>query len=276
MVFRRNVALGSRLELSTWRKSAIGTWDVVGDSQIYAMISLDVGPMLEYIKNHPCEKLTLTHVAGKASGIMIDKFPQINSIIRFGNLYPRKDIGVFFQVAPDKEGKDLTGMTIKDIHKKSLQQIVDEMRPAVKTIRSGNDESYKKVKNSLKMIPGFLITPVIRFLGFLLYTLNIWTPSLGTPQDSFGSMMITNIGSLGMQRAWAPLVPWSRVPLLMALGKVYDRPVVKDGEIVVQKTIDCCFTLDHRVIDGVLGAKMAKHFEFLFTNPHLLEKETNS
>lgn len=269
-MLRRNVSLGAKIPLSTWRKTAIGTWKVVGDSQIYSILSVDAGPVIDYLAKHPNKKLTLTHVTGKICGLMIEKFPQINCLIRWGSLYPRKDISVFFQVAPDDHGKELTGIAVKDIHKMQLDEIVDNMRPIIREIKNGNDKSYKKVKRSLAAIPSLLMGPVLRGLGFLLYALNLWTPLLGTPQDSFGSMMVTNIGSLGMQTGWVPLVPWSRVPLILALGKVYEKPVVKNGEIVIQKTIDCCFTLDHRVIDGVVGSKMAKHFEELFTHPEKL------
>lgn len=265
----KNVLLGKKLALSTWRKTALGTWKVVGDSQVYTTLSVDAAPILEFIKNHPNAKLTLTHAVGKICGKMIEKHPEINTVIRFGGLYPRQEISVFFQVAPDTDGKELTGISIKNIHNLTLDEIVSEMRPRVKDIRNGNDKSYKKIKSSLSLIPGFLISKVLGGLGFLLYSLNLWSPLIGTPKDSFGSMMVTNIGSLGMQMGWVPLVPWSRVPLILALGKVYEKPVVKEGQIVIQKTVDCCFTLDHRVIDGVVGSKMARSFEDAFKNPEM-------
>ncbi len=53
---------------------------------------------------------------------------------------------------------------------------------------------------------------------------------------------------------------------------MYEKPVAKDGEIVIQKTIDCCWTLDHRVIDGVIGAKMSQYFAKQMANPEDLLK----
>lgn len=274
-MLQRNVSLGQKIRLSSWRKTAIGTWKVVGDSQIYSILSVDAGPVLEYLSRHPNKSLTLTHVTGKICGLLVERFPEINSLIRWGNLYPRNDISVFFQVAPDNDGKELTGIAVKDIHKMSLDTVVEKMRPVIREIKNGNDHSYQKVKRTLSAIPSILMGQVLKFLGFILYGLNLWSPLLGTPQDSFGSMMVTNIGSLGMQTGWVPLVPWSRVPLILALGKVYEKPVVKNGEIVIQKTIDCCFTLDHRVIDGVVASKMAKYFEELFEHPEQIDETKN-
>src|SRR5262249_21267720 len=97
--------------------------------------------------------------------------------------------------------------------------------------------------------------------------LNIWTPLLGTPRDPFGSIMITNIGSLGLDMAFAPLVPYSRVPMLIALGAVREEPVVRGGQITVGKMIRLCSTFDHRVIDGVHAANMVRTAKAIFANP---------
>jgi pyruvate dehydrogenase E2 component (dihydrolipoamide acetyltransferase) len=70
--------------------------------------------------------------------------------------------------------------------------------------------------------------------------------------------MITSIGTLGMEEAYGPLVPYSRVPLLVAVGAVRETPVVKDGAIVIAPIFKMCITFDHRFIDGVMGAKMVR------------------
>jgi pyruvate dehydrogenase E2 component (dihydrolipoamide acetyltransferase) len=82
--------------------------------------------------------------------------------------------------------------------------------------------------------------------------------------------MITSIGSLGLDMAFAPLVPYSRVPLLIAVGVVQDTPVVRDGRIEVAKVSRLCVTLDHRLIDGMHASHMAKTLLATFANP---EKE---
>jgi pyruvate/2-oxoglutarate dehydrogenase complex dihydrolipoamide acyltransferase (E2) component len=82
--------------------------------------------------------------------------------------------------------------------------------------------------------------------------------------------MITNIGSLGLEEAYVPLVPYSRVPLLIALGQVKEEPVVEDGQIVPGKIVRAFATFDHRVLDGMHAAKMSKTLKRIFADP---EKE---
>src|SRR4029079_7524857 len=109
--------------------------------------------------------------------------------------------------------------------------------------------------------------PLLSLSGFVSYTLNLWTPLHGTPRDPFGSVMITNIGSLGLEVAFAPLVPYSRVPLVIAVGALRERPAVVDHHVTVARVITLCMTVDHRRFDGVQVGRMAKTVQEMFANP---------
>ncbi len=93
---------------------------------------------------------------------------------------------------------------------------------------------------------------------------------MGAPRDPFGSAMITNVGSLGLETAFAPLVPYSRVPLLISMGAVAEKPIVENCKVIAASLVRLCVTFDHRMIDGIHAAKMYKSLEAIFKNP---EKE---
>jgi pyruvate dehydrogenase E2 component (dihydrolipoamide acetyltransferase) len=115
---------------------------------------------------------------------------------------------------------------------------------------------------------------VLNFIEFLNYTLNINVKGMGIPKDSFGSMMITNIGSLGFDNAFVPLAPYTRCPLIFALGKIHWAPYCTDeGEIKARKEVSMCVTFDHRVIDGARGAMVANLVHEYFNHPEKLEGE---
>ena len=270
MLISRNVKLGPPLRLSSWRKVAIGTWKTVGDPSVYGVVEVDAGPALAYLEELAREtgvKLTLTHFMGAAIGRTFARHRSINCILRWGRLYPRKSVDVFFQVASDTKGEDLSGMVVRDADKKSVVEIAREMGAKVKTIKGGVDPDYARMKGLMGILPGWLVGWVMTLSGHFLYAFNLWSPLLGTPKDSFGSIMITNIGTLGMDLAFAPLVPYSRVPVLIALGKASDVPVVRSGQVVVAKMLKLCVTLDHRIIDGMHGAQMARTVEKIFASP---------
>ena len=274
--FQKNVALGHALTLSPWRKIAIGTWRTTGDPSVYAELELDASAALDYLerwKTHGGRRATLTHFVGKAIAEVIHRHPQINSLLRFGRLYPRQSVDVFYQVATDMKGEDLSGMTIRQADTKTIGDITREMEERVRMIRGKTDPSYAKMKGLMGILPGWAVRHAIDAASFLMYALNLWSPLIGSPRDSFGSVMVTSIGSLGLDSAFVPLVPYSRVPLLLAVGAVREKPVVKNGKIEIAPVVKICATFDHRIIDGVHGSHMARTLKAVFENP---DKELGS
>jgi pyruvate dehydrogenase E2 component (dihydrolipoamide acetyltransferase) len=266
----RNVPLGKPLRNSPWRKIAIGTWQKIGDPSVYGTLEFDATKMLAYVKKIQAssqEKITITHFIGKAVGTTFAQHPALNCVLRWGRLYPRKTVDVFFQVASDNRGEDLSGCVIREADKKSIPEICREMNDHIHTIRQKGDPAFKKSKNTIKFIPGIFVGTLLNFLGFMLYTLNIWSPLLGSPRDSFGTVMVTNVGSLGLDMAFAPLVPYSRVAALLAVGAVQDRPIVRDGQIVIAPVLRIGVTVDHRLIDGMHGSQMFKTISAIFQDP---------
>jgi hypothetical protein len=166
----------------------------------------------------------------------------------------------------------VVGGFVRDADMLSLADIARTMEAQVQKIKSKQDESFTRMKGMMGLLPGFLAHAILTASGFLLYTLNVWTSLLGSPRDPFGSVMVTNIGSLGLEMAFAPLVPYSRIPLLIALGAVKEVPIVKNGQVTVGKSIKLCATFDHRLIDGVHASAMARTVKELFENPALLDK----
>jgi pyruvate dehydrogenase E2 component (dihydrolipoamide acetyltransferase) len=119
----------------------------------------------------------------------------------------------------------------------------------------------------MKRVPAFLLRRSLQLLSFFAYTLNFDPTVFGVPRAAFGSIMITNIGSLGLDVAYPPLVPYSRVPILLAIGAVRDAPVAEGDRIVVGKVMNVSVTFDHRFIDGVHAAAMAKILRAWFDDP---------
>jgi pyruvate/2-oxoglutarate dehydrogenase complex dihydrolipoamide acyltransferase (E2) component len=271
-----NLRLTPKKNLSSFRRIAIGTWKTTHDPSVYGTLALRADKILAYldaIRARTGVRVTLSHVMAKAVAITLAEMPDANAILRWNRIYLREDIGVFFQVAleDEKTGEvDLSGATIFEPQTKSIVEIVREFEGKVKTVRKGKDKNLEGSRNLFKKIPFFLLNRVLDLIGWLSFTLNLDLRWAGIPKDPFGSVMITNIGSLGLEEAYVPLVPYSHVPLLIALGTVKDEPVVEDGEIVVRKMLRAFATFDHRVLDGMHAAKMSKTLKRVFDDP---EKE---
>jgi pyruvate/2-oxoglutarate dehydrogenase complex dihydrolipoamide acyltransferase (E2) component len=85
--------------------------------------------------------------------------------------------------------------------------------------------------------------------------------------------MLTNVGSLGLDFALPSLFPPANVSSIIAIGAIYPAPVYESDENgVVTKTtlkrfIRLCGAFDHRYIDGVHAAQIARDIRRLIENP---------
>ena len=259
-----NLEVETERELSTFRKIALGTWRTTHDPSVYGSLTLRMNAALDYIeafRRAKGRRITITHMMARAAAAVLERVPDANAIIRLGRIYRRKRIGVFFQVAmedPETGKIDLSGATIHDPEHKTLVQICEELEERFAKVRKNRDGALAKTRNLFKRLPIPAMGPLLDLTSFASYTLNLDLSWAGIPRDAFGSIMITNIGALGLDEAYVPLVPYSRVPLLIALGAVRDAAVPRDGQVVIEKTMRLCATFDHRVLDGAHAAAMAK------------------
>jgi pyruvate dehydrogenase E2 component (dihydrolipoamide acetyltransferase) len=260
-------------ELSSFRKIALGTWQTAYDPSIYGTLVLRMDRALAYVERFRAQtgrRLTVSHLMAKASAMALQACPEANAVLRWNRIYLRQRIGVFFQVLMTDEGEDkadLSGATLYDLERKSLREIVEEFEAKVKLVRARKDPALEKTRGTFQRIPFFLLNAFLKVLSFLSFTLNLDLRALGIASDPFGSLMITNVGSLGLDTAFAPLVPFSRVPILFAIGEARDQVGVEDGRPAVIKTMSVNATLDHRVIDGFHAARLAGVLREWMENP---------
>jgi len=83
-----------------------------------------------------------------------------------------------------------------------------------------------------------------------------------------GTISITSAGSIGGILA-TPILNYPEVAIL-GVYKIKDRPVVKDGEIVVRKMTNLSITLDHRIVDGATAARFLNEMIRLLETPGLM------
>ncbi len=258
-----NLELEPPHEMSTFRRIALGTWRTASDPSIYGSLTLRMDAALAYIDAFRAatgRHLTVTHLIARAIGEVLARNPDANALLRRGRVYRRHGTGVFFQVAmtdPVTGKLDLSGATIHDAEQKTLVAICDELEARFAAVRTSRDTALQGVRRMLAKVPLPLMPALLDLTAFASYTLNLDLRWAGVPHDAFGSVMVTNVGALGLEEAYVPLVPYSRVPLLLALGAIKKTPVERDGAIAIEHTMKVCATLDHRVLDGGHAAAMA-------------------
>lgn len=260
--------------MSTRRKIAIASWASPREGNIYGKLILDVDPAIAYIeklRQSTGEKITITHLVGKAVGIALAQLPDLNGQIILGKYQPHKTVDVSFLVQMD-EGKDLAKVKVAQIHQKSLSEIAAELRTGAQRLRNGTDEDFNKSMNLIRILPTWLIRPLVYMIGYITSVLGWGFRSIGLEAMPFGSCIITSVGMLGLDEGYAPPTPFAHVPFYLAVPMIKRRPVVEDEQIVIRSQLDLTATLDHRFVDGYQGAVVAKVLRRLFANPELLDR----
>ncbi|MCB9744085.1 MAG: 2-oxo acid dehydrogenase subunit E2 [Alphaproteobacteria bacterium] len=273
-----NTVLKPYPHASSFRRMAAVAWDAPRDPTIYGVLEVRAESLLSWIDLKRRERdvrVTVTHAVVRALALTLQRYPDCNAVVRYGKPMLRRDVDVFAQVAipsQDKVGSaDLSGVCIRGADQKTVDEICEALRGGAKAIRGGTDKELQRTKRQFDLIPGLVMGPILRFMGFLQKTLNIDTGFLGAPRDPFGSAMVTSLGMMGINMAFAPFFPLGNAGVLVLVGSVEDKAVVEDGDVVPGKVLTLTCTLDHRVIDGYQAAKMAGEMRRLLENPRLLE-----
>jgi pyruvate dehydrogenase E2 component (dihydrolipoamide acetyltransferase) len=85
------------------------------------------------------------------------------------------------------------------------------------------------------------------------------------------SSTITNIGSAGGQ--WfTPVINYPEVAIL-GIGRIAEKPVVQNGEIIAAPVLALSLSFDHRLIDGATAQHALNHIKRLLNDPELMLME---
>jgi 2-oxoisovalerate dehydrogenase E2 component (dihydrolipoyl transacylase) len=120
-----------------------------------------------------------------------------------------------------------------------------------------------------------LIVPVVRHVE----ALDVWSAALevsrlanavrnnsaGKDELSGSTITITSLGALG-GIVTTPVINHPEVAII-GVNKLVERPVVKNGQIVVRKMMNLSSSFDHRVVDGYDAAEFIQRVKALLEHP---------
>lgn len=257
-----------------WRVTASAIYTTPTDSRVYGTLDIDVTEAKKFLDRKRAQgtKLTMVHLttAVLARAIAFD-VPEMNGFIRRGAVVGRQHLDV---MVPVQVGGD-TGVTaaiIKDAHARSVTDIAAEIREKAAKSRGGDEIKAAKNKYILNRIPWPLRRPIFLLLKWITVDMGVEIKALGLSANSFGSFVVSDIGSFGLNTGMTSLMPAAKVPCVIVLGKIEDKPVVRGGEIVIRTMLPLTGTFDHRIVDGMQIGKLARGIKRNFRKPEWLDE----
>jgi pyruvate dehydrogenase E2 component (dihydrolipoamide acetyltransferase) len=266
------------IPFSVWRKIAMASWRRRRDPVIAATLDVEADPLLGYleeVRGATGAHVTPMHLVGRAAAKVIEALPGLNGRVVFGSFLPSPTIDCFFVVSlrtdpvasTEATGTDLSGAVVRRVNEKPPWVIAQELADRASQIRHDQDPQFKQSKTMVQSLPPMALRFVLDAIGFVTEGLQLPLSFMGLEARPYGSVVVSNVGTYGLDSAFAPVPPFCQVPTVMMVGAMTDKAVARGGQPVVRRMLPLSISLDHRFVDGYQAATMARIFREYLDNP---------
>lgn len=256
----------------------MATWRPGKDPRIFATMDIEAPRLLEYIgqvRDATGQHVTPMDLVGRAAGKILEALPGLNGRVVFGSFLPSPTIDCSFVVSLRTDlvtgvqaaSTDASSTVVRRINEKPPWVIAKELTDRASCIRHGEDPQFKQMKTMVKVLPPLLLRAVMDGIGFVTESLQLPLPFFGVEARPFGSILVSNVGTYGLDSAAAPAPTFCHVPFGIIMGAVTDKVLARDGQPVVRPVLPLTISLDHRFVDGYQAATMARIFREYLADP---------
>jgi len=243
------------------------------DNEAYMKLAIDISDTENYIKEynkaHPDSRIAIFDVVIAAALKLVKLRPQMNRFIANQTLYQRNNITAAFTVKKEfRDDGDETLARIVAEDDDTLESISRKVREQIALCKTQNDESTEAM-NFIMKIPGkHIVGAIARFLDK-----HGWMPQSVIATDPYQcSVVLTNLGSLGLDIGYHHLMNWGTNSIFVIVGTKKNRPHFDaNGNVTMKRELDLAFTIDERISDGFYYARSMKLMKMLVENPALME-----
>ena len=203
--------------------------------------------------------------------------PRINRFVAGRRLYQRNDIAISLSVLKARQD-DAKVTVVKQIFEPNtgLRGVFERTEAIIGDGRSPVATSSEREVSVLSRLPRWFI-PLMPKVQKLADWLNITPAALSANDPLYASLMISNLGSIGIDAAYHHLYEHGTLPIFAVIGKARDEAVVTEaGHIEVRPVVTIRYTLDERIVDGFYAARSLDLLQEWLISPWLLETEADA
>jgi len=243
-----------------------------GDAAIFYEDAIELSKVEEFIKEKRREGLKgfgILHIMIAAYIRVVSQRPALNRFIQGQRIYARNDIEVIMAVKKrlDIEAGE-TMIKVKFEPADTVYDVYERLNAAVDEIKTGEeDNSTEKAANFFMKCPRLLLRFLVGALKLLDYY-GLLPQKLLDLSPFHGSMVITDLGSLGIRPVHHHLYDFGNVPFFVAFGT---KRKAGEGENET-RYLDYIVTVDERICDGFYFSRVLRTFKTLAKDPDVLAK----
>ena len=242
------------------------------DNEAFMSMRINIEKTEEYIRNKNKEsdvKIGIFEVIIAAVLKTIKLRPHMNRFIANNTMYQRNEITAAFTVKKNfrDDGEETLARVVAE-DKDTLETINKKVVDQIEFCKNFEDESTKAM-NFIKHLPG---KHFIGWLARLLDKHGLMPKSVIATDPYQCSVVLTNLGSIGMNIGYHHLMNWGTNSLFVVVGKKKKKPHYDaDGNMTMRREISLSMTIDERISDGFYYARTLKLLKKLIENPELLD-----
>lgn len=245
----------NKRKIPFFRRIAPALWNNPQDPSVYGFIELDISDLNN--------KSLLLPVLIKSVAETISLHPELSQMVKWGQIFNRQEKGLTVMVnIPER--KDLSALYVPLNRCENIKLIENLLEEKIKKIRDYQDPHLGHALEFLGTSPWFFIRFFLKIYSLLTYELGLPIPLKFLPYRPFGSVILSNVGSLGIQKALLPLVPLSRATMMISIGEWSEEVKYHNNQISVRQIINLGVTFDHRILDGSHAGHMLQDFKKSF------------
>ena len=247
-----------------------------GDSSNFISDSVEITEIDRYFREKRVNGYTgigMLHLFIAAYIRTISQYPGINRFVSGQRVFARNNVEFIMTVkkslSVDSGETSIKlafapGATINEVYEK-LDAEIQKIKGDVETTSTDN------VAGALMKIPRVFLKFAIRLLEFMDY-FGLLPVSLVAASPFHGSIVVTDLGSIGLPAIHHHLYNFGNVPVFVAFGAKYRKwEMNSKGAVEELKFIDLKMVLDERICDGFYFSQAYKTMKSLLKNPRSLE-----
>lgn len=199
-------------------------------------------------------KISMLHVFMTFVGQIMHKHHRLNRYVSGHKFFQRDGVYVSVSAKKKKEnGGKIVVLKVPVLKDDSVKDVADRFNDMLNEGRTKENTSQEKEMNFFAMLPGFVLNWFLKLVHFLdrLH----WLPkAFVDPDPMFCSIVVANVGSLGIDAGYHHLYEYGNCPFFAMMGKIKEVPAVDHGQVVIQKQMKMKYSFDERIEDGLACA----------------------
>ena len=246
------------------------------DAQNHFEDELDITNVESYLRQKHQEghsEIGFLHLFIAAYVRAISQRPALNRFVSGQHVFSRPDV---IAVMPIKKEMSIqspdTTMKIHFDQRDTALQVYEKFE-AVRKDAISRENDFDKLAKRLMKLPRCILRLLVRILTVADY-FGVLPKSLLKVSPFHGSVIITSMGSLGINAIYHHLYNFGNLPVFLSYGKKYTKTVDgEDGVTERRHFVSFRAVVDERICDGYYYASAFKIMKRYLLHPELLDTE---